>query len=575
MREHKKISIVRLFNRWFRFLVLSAISVIMILAGCQSNLAISSNNKGAISLDKTKASTSITSGNLSADLGFRPAANGFSFENYGKDSSINNLSPVEMQRMFGNQVCATKGDACILTPPAQQWMEEVNKSMNGGHCEGMAVLSMILYADKDKVSGFGNTPDLSLQGNEKLQREIAYWFATQYAQPTAKSEIKDKTPSELLDILLSTMKLNARIDETYTMGIYQAGFKGGHAITPYGVEDLGDGKYAVMVYDNNHPKVERKVEIDRHTNTWKYYAATNPDEPEATYIGDAETKTLTLTPTPPRYERQACNFCGDEASTENSSEKTVANKGNTGDAIAAKFNQIFLEGDADLLITNGNQKIGYENEKFVNTFSGATFIPIRSSELWQDDEEPVYNIPLNVPFTINLQGNKKSNGKELTDVAMIGPGYDLAIEGIKLLAGQKDTIKFDASGQSLSYQPSNAEAPNIIFGTSGKNDDYEFELDGIEIDAGGTISANLDTAKGRLGIKISESKQEAKFNLLISRIDDKTEQKFEGEDLTLDSGDTLYLDYAKWTGNGGSLTIELDKGSDGVIDSTTTLKDKK
>ncbi|MFM7885165.1 MAG: hypothetical protein ACKPCM_00375, partial [Pseudanabaena sp.] len=189
--------------------------------------------------------------------------------------------------------------------------------------------------------------------------------------------------------------------------------------------------------------------------------------------------------------------------------------------------------------------------------------------------EPVYNIPLNVPFTINLQGNKKSNGKELTDVAMIGPSYDLAIEGIKVLSGQKDTIKFDTNGRSLSYQPSNAEVPNIIFGTSGKNDDYEFELDGIEIDAGGTINVNLDTTKGRLGIKISESKQEAKFNLLISRIDDKTEQNFEGEDLTLASGDTLYLDYAKWTGKGGSLTIELDKGSDGVIDSTTTLKNKK
>ncbi|MFN5864933.1 MAG: hypothetical protein ACK451_23845, partial [Pseudanabaena sp.] len=61
----------------------------------------------------------------------------------------------------------------------------------------------------------------------------------------------------------------------------------------------------------------------------------------------------------------------------------------------------------------------------------------------------------------------------------------------------------------------------------------------------------------------------------IRRVDDKTEQKFEGEDLTLDSGDTLYLDYAKWTGKGGSLTIELDKGSDGIIDSTTTLKNKK
>jgi hypothetical protein len=537
-----------LLKRVFRFLLIATISVVVVLVGCQSNLAISTNNstnKSAISLDssKTKSSTSLTAESLKADLGFRPAANGFSFENYGKDSSIKNLSSVEMQRMFGNKVCATKGDPCILTPPAQQWMEEVNKSMNGGHCEGMAALSMILYADKNKVSGFGHTPDLSLLGNEKLQHEIAYWFATQYTAPTANSEIKGKTPAEILDLLLATMKPNARIDQTYTMGIYQTGFKGGHAITPYAVEDLSDGKYAVMVYDNNHPKVERKLEIDRNANTWSYNAATNPDETESQYIGDAETKTLTLTPTPPRYELQACSFCDtEEKSAENNSEKTGASKGN---AIATeRFNQIFLEGDADLLISNGNQKIGYENGKFVNAFSGATFIPIRSSELWKDDEEPLYNIPVGVPFTMTLQGTQKSNGQELTDVAMIGPGYDLGLEGIKVLSEQKDSIKFDASGRSLSYTPSNSEAPNILFGISTKNDDYEFELDGVEIDAGGTISANLDTAKGRLGIKVADTKQDAIFNLLLSRIDEKTEQQFEGEELTLKSGDTMYLNYA-------------------------------
>ncbi|MDG3494241.1 MULTISPECIES: hypothetical protein [Pseudanabaena] len=580
MRENKKGNVAMLINRQFKFLAISLLSAILILVGCQSNLS-SSSNKGGIGSDGSKniPSTSLPAESIKADLGFRPAANGFSFENYGKDSNIKNLSPSEMQRMFGNSICATQGESCILTPPAQQWMEEVNKSMNGGHCEGMAALSLILYADKDKASGFGNIPDLSLQGNEKLQHEIAYWFATQYVPPTATSEIRGKAPSEILDTLLTSMKPNARIDDTYTMGIYQPGFKGGHAITPYAVGDLGDGKYVVMVYDNNHPQIERRIEIDRKANTWKYNAATNPDEPEAQYIGDAETKTLTLTPTPPRYERQVCNFCGlDEQASANSSDKTTA-KGNTnGNAngnAAPKFNQIFLEGDADLLITNGDQKIGYENGKFVNSFSGATFTPIKSSELWQDDEEPIYNIPTGVPFTMTLQGNKKSDGKELTDVAMIGPSYDLGLSGIKVLSGQKDVIQFDASGRSLSYQPSNSEAPNIFFGISTKNDDYEFELDGVEIDAGGTISANLDTAKGRLGIKIAETKHKAVFNLLIGRIDDKTEQKFEGEDLDLASGDTLYLDYAKWTGNGAKLTIELDKGSDGTIDDTATLEDKK
>ncbi len=567
-----------LVSRLFRFLAIASISAIVILVGCQSNQAVSSSvsaNKGALPSNSKNAiaSAPLPAGSIKADLGFRPAVNGFSFENYGEDSSIKNLSSVEMQRMFGSKVCATQGESCILTPPAQKWMDEVNKSMNGGHCEGMAALSLILYADKDKASGFGKTPDLSLLGNEKLQREIAYWFATQYVPPTATSEIRGKAPSEILDTLLTSMKPNARIDETYTMGIYQPGFKAGHAISPYVVGDLGDGKYAVMVYDNNHPKVERTIEIDRNANTWKYNAATNPDEPESEYLGDADTKTLTLTPTPPRYERQACNFCGtEEQSDDNSSEKSSAKVNANG---TLKFNQIFLEGDADLLITNGNQKIGYENEKFVNSFSGATFTPIKSSELWKDDEEPIYNIPVGVPFTINLQGNKKSNSKELIDVVMIGPSYDLGLEGIKVSKTEKDLIQFDASGRSLSYKPSSSEAPNIVFGIATKADDYEFELDGVEIDAGGTISANLDTAKGRLGIKIADTKNKAIFNLLISRIDDKTEQKFEGTDLELSSGNTLYLDYAKWTGNGAKLTIELDKGSNGTIDEITTIEDKK
>jgi hypothetical protein len=561
-----------LIKRFLQFLAIASLSAIIILVSCQPNLAVSPN-KGDITSKNANYSDSDSNSSKTksfvADLGFRPEANGFSFENYGNEGGIQNLKTADMQRMFGNQVCATTGDTCILTPPAEQWMEETNKGMNGGHCEGMAALSLILYGDKAKAGELGNTPDIALQGNEKVQREIAYWFATQGVAPTSTNEIKDKTPSELLDILLSSLQPNTSINQTYTMGIYQPEFKGGHAITPYAIADMGDGKYTVMVYDNNHPKLERQVEIDRNANTWKYVASTKPGEAESEYAGDAGTKTLTLTPTKPRYEIQECSFCG--TADQSTSEKN--DKGSTSKAV--QFNQIFLEGDADLLISNGNQKIGYENGKFVNAFPGATFIPMKSNELWKDDEEPLYNIPVGVPFTMTLQASSESQGKELTDVVMIGHGYDLGVEGIKVLPGQKDSIKFDASGRSLSYKPSNPEAPNIAFGISTEKDDYEFELDQVEIDAGGTISANLDTAKGRLGIKIADSKQAAIFNLVISRIDDKTEQNFEGEDLTLNSGDTMYLDYAKWTGNGAKLTIELDNGSDGTIDETTTVDDKK
>src|SRR5690349_16405295 len=76
-------------------------------------------------------------GNLVYDLGFTPQENGFSFSNYGDDIPAINLTAVELRRMFGDQVCARlHGDDCTLTPPAEQWMEQINDGMAGGHCEG-------------------------------------------------------------------------------------------------------------------------------------------------------------------------------------------------------------------------------------------------------------------------------------------------------------------------------------------------------------------------------------------------------------------------------------------------------
>ena len=155
-----------LIKRFFRFLAIAILSTIITLVVCQVNLAVSPNKGDLTSKNETSSSdsNSIKTKSFVADLGFRPEANGFSFENYGNEGGIQNLTSADMQRMFGNQVCATEGDTCILTPPAEQWMEETNKGMNDGHCEGMAALSLILYADKAKAGEFGNTPDLALQG---------------------------------------------------------------------------------------------------------------------------------------------------------------------------------------------------------------------------------------------------------------------------------------------------------------------------------------------------------------------------------------------------------------------------
>ncbi|HEX2623166.1 MAG TPA: hypothetical protein VHL11_23560, partial [Phototrophicaceae bacterium] len=175
-------------------------------------------------------------GTVLADTGFRPAQHGFNFANYGNESNPVNLTPASMQKVFGESVCKTTNDSgCVLTATSQAWMEKINKDMGGGHCEGMAALSKLIYTgkvdlkelDPDATSIQDLKPD-----NPRVQEEVARWFATQYVPPTASAEIKDQTPSDVVDTLVDKLKEGTG---PFTMGIYQADGGGGHAITPYSV----------------------------------------------------------------------------------------------------------------------------------------------------------------------------------------------------------------------------------------------------------------------------------------------------------------------------------------------------
>src|SRR5262249_33942957 len=129
--------------------------------------------------------------------------------------------------------------------------------------------------------------------------------------------------------------------------------------TPYAVTDQGGGVYWIMVYDNNWPGDERHIEVDTNAETWQYNAAINPDEPESLYEGDAETKSLSLTPTSPRLKVQDCPFCGD------------VNYGSTDGYTSVSIN---AKG-AHLTVTDDKGNVtGYADGKWVNNVPGARLI---------------------------------------------------------------------------------------------------------------------------------------------------------------------------------------------------------
>jgi hypothetical protein len=244
--------------------------------------------------------------------GYDVKVHGFGFQNYGNDKDYVQLTSAEVERMFGEQVCASKlNGECILTPVGEQWMEQRNKRMGRGHCDGMAALSLLFYLNQIKVEDFGGSSvnSLQLEGNEKLQREIAYWWTTQGTEPTRSArENNELTPHEVVNELVKAFTAGAN-SEVYTIALWKRNGKGGHAITPFAIEDRGNSIFAILVYDNNYPNITRKIIVDSNADTWKYNTSINPNEPEYQYEGDANTMSLLLTPTSFRLRTQQCPFC--------------------------------------------------------------------------------------------------------------------------------------------------------------------------------------------------------------------------------------------------------------------------
>jgi hypothetical protein len=503
---------------------------------------------------------------LVADLGFRPQANGFSFPNYGGDQQVTNLTPVEFRRMFGDRVCARiEGEECTLTPVAQQQMEQLNASMSGGHCEGFAVLSLLMYSGKIDPAQFGgsNASELQLQGNEMLQREIAYWFSTQYFRPT-RSELLRAAPKDIVAKLQEGYKTNS--GETYAVGIYQPGYKAGHAVTAYAVQDKGNGVFWIMVYDNNYPGQERYIEVDTNADTWQYEASINPSVQSELYKGDASTLTLEIVPTSARTQPQVCEFC----------ESSAPGKGGMALAQAAdRTNDVWMEGDARLLITDAaGHKLGYEGDKFVNEIPKATVDFIKGANLNEEDVPPVFHLPVGMQFSAVLDGDSLKNKDDATELAMIGPGYYIGVQGILMDPGEKDYLTFGGDGKSISYKTDYEETPTIIVGVERPQADYELELTGNQVKAGSETKVEFDPEKGTMTF-YSTSDEPTKFSILISRIDDKETETFEGDALELGPKDKIILDYGVWDGQGKSLKVHYDQGGDGTIDETVDMADGK
>lgn len=491
------------------------------------------------------------------DSGFRPNVDGFSFQNYGDDPATVDLTPTEMQRMFGDRVCAsTAGGKCTLTYPAERWMNQAVSAMKSGHCEGIAVLSSLMYYNETSPGLFGGSSviDLSLQ-DVLLQREIGYWWTTQVTSPGGSKKVLE-SPQAVLDTLAGAFGNGSGSGEWWVMGIYLPDGSGGHAITPYAVEDLGNGTARILVYDNNWPKDSRFIEVDTLNNTWRYLASANPDEPNSLYSGNASTRNLEIVSLSSRLGRQQCDFCEKESAAANESTKNI---------------QVWQSGKARALITDeSGHRVGLlESGQFVNEIPGAEIRNLKFGLAGiGSDHPPVILLPLASinasSLAIEISSTSNGSQKNQADTAIIAPGFALASSVPDLGQGQNQSMDLFSEGEAynVSIGASSQLSPTISIDT-----DYQrITLNGLKIDPSGRINISMNPALGAFSMSTLGNLKPGTLQLLMTSLDPASgaTSTFKSLDLMLRPDDSVSMDLVGSFSEAGSPSLAISRKNGGM-----------
>lgn len=493
-----------------------------------------------------------------ADLGFTPKDNGFSFPNYGNDYP--GMTADDVRSMFGDAVCAsTDNDTCLLTPPAQQWMDQVNKDVSDGHCYGFSVTALELFRGTLRASDYGAdaVPQLQIQNNSALQRRLATGWASQLLD-SVQSHIIRGTPDDILDKLIAYLQAGQSGQESYTLTIYKRDGSGGHAVTPYAAVDKGNGQVGVLIYDNNWPGVVRELLFDRTANTWSYNASINPNEPSELYEGDATTQSISLYPTTPGEGVQPCPFCG------NAPAPVSVSPGHAvlaDDASPGKYEISLDDADPDshahIVFSDGaGHHTGIVNGKLANEIPGYTAVVPVLDHVWKESPEPVFSVPEGQPVTFTLDASGMAQ-EDTESLSIVGTGMDVAIDGIDLRPGDVDTVSLSADGTSFTYKTTRDESPTVEIGRDGDPADHSAQLQVSGEDGGTTLVATLTDGTLTIGGGGSTS---GTYDLTFYREDDNGEQQFNHGGISLGSGDSIVLKTGAFQKKGDSIAATRSAG---------------
>jgi hypothetical protein len=423
---------------------------------------------------------------ITKSLDYTPELDGFSFENFGGGEAPAALTVNMVRRLYGDhQVCSEVVDnQCTPYPVVLQLIQQANRSMAAGLCEGFAVLTLRLANDTQSLNEYQAVSKVSelVKDDPRLLSELAYWYTTQFAFEVAEEaeQYLSLSPAQIAETLSNDFSDAVSASSVgYTLGLYSEA--GGHAVTPYRVDQVGN-QWRIYIYDSNWPNQERWIDVDG--DQWSYdLAATNPNDTSSGWSGS--TGTMELTPMTARKGPFTCPFCPNEGQTKSGTLLTVAA---TGDK------QVGLQ-----ITDSKNNRLGWFDGVFVNEIEGASYRYLISRGT--ADPVLVYLPPEVETYSADVAA---TTTQETSD-----PGLEPAENSnfSLLVLDEERSVQIEAPVSSIeepvsapetdSGEPDQEERESLI----SWDDDGEVEIEGIE---GGSVeiavedvSVEIDTTTGQ------------------------------------------------------------------------------
>lgn len=540
-------------------------------------------------------------GEIIASIEFDPKVDGFGFRNFGENPDYeDDLTADDLIRMFGAENVCIEGSTakdCVLYETAERWMEEAIEKMNGGHCDGFSVSSLRMFAGKafkgrKSPADFqrGATDLFDLEKNQVTSNFVSYYQTLTFLKETYifREPTFKKKPTEIVQMIADAMEEKK---EFYTLEVWMKtdGKKTrGHSIVPIAIEDMGEEIYRIHVYDNNYPGQTKYVIVNANNETWRYHTANNPSETARDYTGSAATNTLGLKRLSDRSRRRfECPFCDEDEELESDDDEAInfgfadaylkraafalknANK-NQRQAGETETLNFSASGEIDLLIQEpSGKRIGYDAARKVslNEIAGAFENVIAGDG--EDDIPPEYILPVNAvgkkPYKITVGG---SDSEETADLQIFGAGFVVGFDGISVDKGETLNMTVSPDGRELSFTASaDGETPGVYIATDDGADkpSYEFEIGGIALSAGKTVSVKLDPDKGLIYFKDDDLDAD-KYDVKISRTNPNGKiEIFDEFDLDIGKDNSYVLNFAAWDGK-NSLCVKDDHDADGSFE---------